>query len=216
MSKQEGTRVRKDVARNRAALLAAADRLLATRGVDLTFHDVAEEAGLGVGTVYRHFEDRSELLDALIDTRIETLRTIVAAAAQHDDPVEGLREAVLGVCERQFEDRVTAQLLFMDSERHRKLAGERVLPLIVDLVDRVRATGSARADLAATDIPMILFVVSSLARATADVRGDLWRRYANLLLDGLISGDGDRGAPIPVPPTALEFGRLSHQIHYAP
>lgn len=188
----DGPRVRKDVARNRALLLSTADKLIAERGLEMTFHDLAAAAGVGVGTVYRHFTDKDALLGALIERRFDHAAEILLAAEQTPDPVRAFREAVLGICELQQHDRAVWQAMLSDVERHRALAESRLLPQVGRLVERALATGRVRADLAATDMPVMFWLSGALNQFSADVRPDLWRRYVELLLDGLMTDPADR------------------------
>src|SRR5919202_1014810 len=64
---------RKDAARNRQRILAAATELFAERGLSVTLHDIAARAGVGVGTIYRHFPTKEPLIDAVFERELEGL-----------------------------------------------------------------------------------------------------------------------------------------------
>ncbi|WP_030256111.1 TetR/AcrR family transcriptional regulator [Streptomyces violens] len=89
---QQGRRPRADVQRNRAALLAAAQRHFLRDGVGASLEAVAKEAGVGPGTLYRHFPTREALLAAVLQTRSEELVARRADIAQLDDASERLRQ----------------------------------------------------------------------------------------------------------------------------
>jgi AcrR family transcriptional regulator len=197
-------RVRKDVLRNRAHLLEAADKLIAERGLGITFHELASAAGVGVGTVYRHFADKDALLAALIDDRFDTAQEILLAAEQLDDPVDALREAILGVCELQQNDRGIWQAMLSNAEAHRGLAREKLVPVSARIVQRALATGRIRSDLSVTDLPMIFWLSGALSKYTADVRPDLWRRYVSALLAGFMIDDRVHDRPDAPPLTDQE------------
>jgi AcrR family transcriptional regulator len=199
-------RVRKDVARNRALLLDTADRLIAVRGLDVTFHELAEAAGVGVGTVYRHFADRNALLGALVEQRFEAARDILLVAEQIADPVEALRTAVLRTCEHQCSDRAMWQAMLSVAEGHRDLAKERLLPILTRIVERARSTGRLRADFTLTDLPMIFMLTGGLSRHTARTQPGVWRRYVEAILDGFMLRESDRtGSAVPAAPTDNEL-----------
>jgi AcrR family transcriptional regulator len=199
-------RVRKDVARNRALLLEAADKLIAVRGLAIGFHELATVAGVGVGTVYRHFPDKEALLGALIEQRFDAAREILLAAEQIDDPVEALRVAILTTCEHQFSDRAMWQAMVSVVEGHRDLARERLLPTLTRLVERARDSGRLRADFAVTDLPMIFFITGGLSQPIEHARPDLWRRYVQAILDGFIVDPADRtGSAVPAAATEDEL-----------
>jgi AcrR family transcriptional regulator len=89
-SGQQARRPRADVQRNRAALLEAAQRHFLTYGVGTSLEAVAKEAGVGPGTLYRHFPNREALLAAVLQTRSEELVARQADIARLDDAAEAL------------------------------------------------------------------------------------------------------------------------------
>lgn len=89
---QQGRRPRADVQRNRAALLEAAQRHFLRSGVGASLEAVAKEAGVGPGTLYRHFPTREALLAAVLQTRSEELVARRADIAQLGDASEALRQ----------------------------------------------------------------------------------------------------------------------------
>ena len=78
--------LRRDAERNRQRILAAAAEVFAERGLAATLDDVAREAGVGVGTVYRRFPDKEELIDALFEQRIDEMVARAEASVADDDP----------------------------------------------------------------------------------------------------------------------------------
>ena len=79
--------LRRDAERNRQRILEAARVVFAERGLSGSHDDIAREAGVGVGTVYRRFPDKEQLIDALFEERIEEIADVARAAADHPDPV---------------------------------------------------------------------------------------------------------------------------------
>src|SRR3954470_13070544 len=77
---------RADAERNRSRILAAASELFAQRGLDASMPELAERAGVGVGTVYRAFPDKDHLLGAVMAERFRWLTGEIEAAALADDP----------------------------------------------------------------------------------------------------------------------------------
>lgn len=176
--------LRADAARNRERILAAAAEVFATRGLEATLDDIAAHAGLGVATVYRRFPNRDALVEALFEERLAEVAA--GAALVLDEPhswvaLRRLLETVGGV--------VTAdQGLFevlVCRPGGRAAVRERMLPIVSAVIGRAQADGHLRADLAPTDFPMMLRMLAGIADATREVRPDLWRRYLELLLDGL-------------------------------
>src|SRR3954447_25020546 len=89
MTEASSRALRKDAALNHERLLAAARELLAERGLNVTLNDIAHHAGVGVGTAYRRFANKGEVLDALFDERLEEVMASAAAALEHADAWEG-------------------------------------------------------------------------------------------------------------------------------
>ena len=201
-------RVRKDVARNRALLLEVANTLLATRGLDMTLHELADAAGLGVGTVYRHFADKDVLLDALVEPRFIATRDLMLAAEQVEDPIAALRQAIVDVCGFLTTDRATLQAMLSDAERHQQLAERELLPIATRIVERAHASGRLRTDFSPTDLSMIFLCSGGVAAGAAAVRPELWRRYVDVLLDGFMTDDADRVGPVVGPPSHSDLPRI--------
>jgi AcrR family transcriptional regulator len=82
--------LRRDAERNRQKILSAAAEVIAERGLDATLDDVARQAGVGVGTVYRRFPGKEALAEALFDERLGTLAAIAEHALADPDPWAGL------------------------------------------------------------------------------------------------------------------------------
>src|ERR1700709_2058318 len=96
--------LRKDAARNRERILAAAGEVFAERGLEVTLDDIAHHAGVGVGTVYRRFRDKEELIDALFDERMDAVLTVAEQALAVDDPWLGLEGFFVSILELQAVD----------------------------------------------------------------------------------------------------------------
>ena len=96
MSRDEGKTLRADAARNRARLLETATACFAERGVETSLDDIAKAAGVGIGTLYRHFPTREDLVLAVYGAQIDALDERSRELATSDDPGEALREWMRG------------------------------------------------------------------------------------------------------------------------
>jgi AcrR family transcriptional regulator len=201
--------MRRDVLRNRAKLLAAADDYLAEFGPPIAFNDLARYAGVGVGSVYRHFESPERLLDELTDRRVDAVVEILERAAEAEDPVGGLREAVLGVCELQATDRSIAQTLACPRF---EAVRARLMPSTRRIVERAQNSGRMRPEFSGTDFGVLLWLGDALHAHAGHVDARLWRRYVEALLDGLLAEDEPRRA-LSVP--ALDFERMDVVVRSA-
>jgi AcrR family transcriptional regulator len=99
------TRLRKDAELNRQRIVVAAREVFRDRGLSATLNDVARHAGVGVGTVYRRFADKEQLVDALFDDMIATVETATREALLEPDAWVGLTQALEKVCEQHALDR---------------------------------------------------------------------------------------------------------------
>jgi AcrR family transcriptional regulator len=192
----EGAPRRKDAERNRRRLLAAAREVFRDRGVAATLNDVAHHAGLGVGTVYRHFANKEELIDALFDDMVETVDQYVREAAAEQDAWLGLTRALQQVCEVQAFDRGLREVMLgtgRGPERQQQMR-ERVGPTVDVLVARAQEQGALRADVVPPDFAIVQLMVG----AVSDHLGQpgLWRRYLTIVIDGLRARPGE---PSPLP-----------------
>jgi AcrR family transcriptional regulator len=199
--------LRRDAARNRERILAAAGEVFATRGLEVTLDDIAHHAGVGVGTVYRRFRDKEELIDALFDDRMDAILTTAEEALAADDAWTGLEQFLVGVFELQANDRGLRELAFAGRHGRERVARaqSRLGPLIADVVTRAQSTGELRDDIEADDIAMITKMLAQVIDIAGDVSADLWRRYLTIVLDGLRTR---RDAPTPLAVPPLEHGQL--------
>src|SRR4051794_10579438 len=97
--------LRKDAERNRERLLTAASAVFAQRGLDVTMHDIAAHAGVGVGTAYRRFANKQEVIDALFEQRLEKVATLADEALEDPDAWRGLCTYLERLLRLQSEDR---------------------------------------------------------------------------------------------------------------
>jgi AcrR family transcriptional regulator len=180
-------RLRKDAELNRLRILAAAREVFRDRGVAATLNDVAHHAGLGVGTVYRRFSDKEELVDALFADMVNTVEAYTREALEHEDAWTGLVTALERVCEIQALDRGLREVMLGTGRGPQRQVQiqQRVAPVVDRLVAGAQEQGMLRPDVVPIDIPMIQLMVAAVTDHTG--HPDLWRRYLRLLLDGLRS-----------------------------
>ena len=176
--------LRADAARNRERILAAAAEVFATRGLEATLDDIAAHAGLGVATVYRRFPNRDALVEALFEERLAEVAAGAALVLDEPDSWVALRRLLETVGGVVTADQGLFEVLVC-RPGGRAAVRERMLPIVSAVIGRAQAEGHVRADLAPTDFPMMLRMLAGIADATREVRPDLWRRYLELLLDGL-------------------------------
>lgn len=199
--------LRADAVRNRALIVDAARHLFAERGLDVTLHDVAEAAGVGVGTVYRRFPDKDALLGGLVLAKYDTLVELAERAAAQATGREALREYLLGAMELRSSDRSlsTAVLRAAPPTEEAVSRRARLSELVAGIVARARAEGAVREGFQPDDVPAVTSMIGSIADRTRDEAPGAWRRYGLLLADAVCPPAGDlpplTGEPV-VPPAA--------------
>lgn len=190
--------LRRDAARNRELILRTAVEVFAEQGIDAGYDEIARRAGVGVGTVYRRFPERAELVRALFDSRIGEIVALAEEALTYDDAFEGLAWFLEQALAQQVADRglkeVLAQTITADD--HEAVGRDRLGPVIETLVAGAKDSGRLRPDIAATDLGAQLMVMSVMT--TPDVP-DLWRRYLALFLDAIRARPGQAPLPLEAP-----------------
>jgi AcrR family transcriptional regulator len=177
---------RADKARNRARILAAASEAFAERGVETQMDDVAARAGLGVGTLYRHFATKEALMAALIERKFAQILEVARRGIDREDgePFEVFADVLREGAEVAAADAAAQNVLMHVGyiTWSDVVATQLELRAAMQvLMDRAQQAGTMRSDFAADDISMIMCGVS----ATMSVGEWDWHRYLDLVLDGL-------------------------------
>jgi AcrR family transcriptional regulator len=177
---------RADARRNRAAVLAAAKELFADQGLDAQMPEVARTAKVGVGTVYRHFPTKDDLITALAAEWFEGLAAKVQEGLEVHDAWEGVSEFIRFSAQIQADDRGLCEVMGSRPEMMDAAAREAGLPELCDrLVKRAQRSGQLRRDLAWEDIPMIACGLGGIAQAAVGPGAGRWPRLVEIILDGL-------------------------------
>ena len=194
--------LRRDAERNRQRILDAARELFAEQGLGVTLNDIAHHAGVGVGTVYRRFPDKSQLIEELFEQRLEDLVALASAALDEPDAWHGLKTFLRRALELQANDRGVKDLITASTDGLDRVAmiRARLLPIGLELVSRAREAGQIRTDVAAQDLPVVQLMLSTLIDASRDVSPDLWRRYLGIITRGLSAGRSRDVLPQARPP----------------
>jgi AcrR family transcriptional regulator len=197
--------LRKDAARNRDRLIAAGRDLFAHGGLDVTLNDVARHAGVGVGTAYRRFANKEELIDAIWGQQVDEMEAILREALATPDPWEGLVLYLERSLDAQARDRGLAEILAGRGwPSHYDRQRDRLAPLVDQIADRAREAGALREDVVGTDLIFLQIGISAVSTtvnpgALPEGLRDaarLHRRYLAIVLDGLRSSAGNSTLPI--------------------
>lgn len=181
--------LRADAARNLHALLEAAKAAFAESGVDVPMREIAARAGVGVGTLYRHFPQRSDLIQAVFRREVDSCADAGPALAAEHEPLEALTRWLLRFTDFVATKRGLGAALHSGDPAYDALPAYftgRLGPTLADLLEAAAAAGEVRSDV---DPEELLIAVSRLCLVTPDEAGaEQGRRMVRLLLDGLRFG----------------------------
>ena len=190
--------VRADAQRNIDALLAAATAVFAASGVDAPIREIAARAGVGVGTLYRHFPQRSDLIVAIFRREMDACADAAQALSSEHEPGEALARWMQRFVDLVSTKRGLAAALHSGDPAYETLPvyfEQRLKPALRALLDKAVATGEVRADVAADDL---LGAVLSLCMSAKGTEGlARARRMVALLADGLRYSVPPADAPRP-------------------
>lgn len=181
-------RVRADARRNVDALLQTALTVFAASGVDAPVREIATKAGVGIGTVYRHFPQRSDLIAAVFRREIDACAEAAASLAAEFEPFDALARWMQRYVDFIAAKRGLAAALHSGDPAYDALPAYfegRLRPALQRLLDAAIAAGQVRAGAAPYDL---LRAVASLCAPSHDVGPEHARRMVGLLLDGLRYG----------------------------
>lgn len=180
--------IRADAQRNLDALLKAALAVFATSGVDAPVREIAEQAGVGVGTVYRHFPERSDLIAAVMRREIDACADAAPILSAEREPFEALANWMQRYAAFIAAKRGLAKALHSGDPAFDNLPGyfdQRLRPALRTLLGAAVATGEVRADVDADDL---LGAVASLCVSAHNAGPGRAERMVALLVDGLRYG----------------------------
>ncbi len=203
--------LRRDAQRNRARIVSSARTLFARDGVEVSVDDITREAGVGMGTLYRHFPTKEELIDAVLEDAFEELVELAEEAAAAEDAWAGFAGFLEQALAQHAANRGLKDVL-ATSERGAQRAEamrKRIRPLLQRAIERAQDQGALRPDFTAEDLPLVFWTGGRLIETTATVAPDHWRRYLGLLLDGLRA---EAASPLPAPPlTRAQLARAARR-----
>jgi AcrR family transcriptional regulator len=178
--------LRADARRNRERVIAAARAVFSEHGREAQMDDVARAAGVGVGTLYRHFPTKQALLGALIVDAFDRIAVVARQALADPDPWEGLTRVLWWAAENLAGDRAFNEAIASDLEVPAgAIAAQASLTESVSrLMRRAQAAGSLRPDAEIDDIPMLMCGVG-MGTIKAHRVPHAWRRHLTIVIDGL-------------------------------
>ena len=173
--------------------------------------EITQHAGLGMGTLYRHFPTKEELVDAVLEDTFAELVAAAGEAAATEDPWSGFagfleRVFALHAANRGLKDVLAAR--GQGSGRAEAMRAQ-IKPLLRTTIERAQRQGTLRSDFTAEDLPVLFWSGERVIHATAPVAPEYWRRYLALVLDGLRA---EAATPLPGRPlTQAQLRRASQR-----
>jgi AcrR family transcriptional regulator len=169
-------------------VLAAAGAAFGETGFDAQVEDIARRAGVGVGTVYRHFPTKDALVDALADAHFGHLaERLEDAVARDGDPWEIFVDTIWQAAAPAVADVASCEII----SGHPRLIDvatlnrKRLEDASETLIERAKASGAMRADASVVDVRTIMCGFGHIAAAQRDGAPLSWERYLTIALDGL-------------------------------
>jgi AcrR family transcriptional regulator len=184
-SQQVRRKPRADATQNRERILEAAKQAFARSGANASLDDIAKQAGVGAGTLYRHFPTRDALLEAVYRTEVERLAAAERKFAQTMPPVEALRAWMLLFVDYIATKQIIApalNTLVGGPSKVYEASRAQFTGAIDALVERAIQSGDMRKDLDPLDLLRALIGVSNVASSPD------WQQSAKRLVDILIAG----------------------------
>jgi AcrR family transcriptional regulator len=175
--------LRADAARNRARVLEAALEAFATEGLSVPIDEIARRAGVGAGTVYRHFPAKEDLVEAVIADQMQRIIDGGHALLEADKPGEALFTFLRAAVEWSATNRGLVDAL-ADSGNEVKEAEEQFKDLLGELLRAAQDAGTARKDVGMADVKALMVGL----QAMQSYNDDAAERLTEVVLDGLRAG----------------------------
>jgi AcrR family transcriptional regulator len=191
----DGRPLRKNAQRNRDALVAAAREVLGRRGLQAPLDEIAQTAGVGNATLYRHFPTREDLLHAVFVDQLDRWTAIMDAALAMDDPWAALRTYLTEVYQLQAGNRAVAEMVA--AADFGRQDWETFEDQLTRLLTRARRSGRLRPDVTITDIVIMLAANAGVVSQFGEQAAAASARLAALLIDGLQEHAATYAPPAP-------------------
>jgi len=186
--------LRADARRNRERVIAAAGVVFAEQGRDAQMDDVAKRAGVGVGTVYRHFPTKEALVAALAVSLFEKVLQAGRDALEQEDPWEALTSALWMGGETLSSDRAFTEIVGQTEMPFSTELQTEMYEVYSQLIERAIASGDLRPDIVMDDIPMFMCGIG-MATVKPHCCPNAWRRHLSVVIDGLKAANAS--GPLP-------------------
>jgi AcrR family transcriptional regulator len=193
---------RADAVRNREKVLVAAEEVFAEHGLKAPIEEIAKRAGVGVGTVCRHFPTKQLLLEAVLADMYASILDRARVAAVNPDAAAAFEEFFVGLGDfhkrhRAFAEQAANELDLAVVPEREELRG-----LVSELVKRAQDAGALRTDIGPADVSLLFSGIAHAASVAGDLQPMLRERYVSIILDGLRPNDD--ASPLPGRPLGYQ------------
>lgn len=185
--RRPGRAERSDSVRNREKLVAAAQEVFADEGLNAPLDRIATRAGVGPGTLYRHFPSRIRLLEAVLEEPLQEQLRLARSALDNPDRWTGLADYIMTSCAIEAESNGYRNLMttrYHGSERLLELRAA-IHRTVARLVLRARNEGVVRPDFRMEDLIFVSLSSSKVAEMTRTIAPGAWRRNVELFLEAI-------------------------------
>jgi AcrR family transcriptional regulator len=178
---------RSDAAQNRARILDTAAEVFAERGAGVDVREIARAAGVGMGTLYRHFPTKDQLVEAVLYDVREHWLSRTRRLLDNEDAGQALRLFMEGTLIEFAKHRGLLESFTSDfgALMAEDITSPPVHALIDELIANAKAAGELRQDLTAEDIGLLLIAIGRTIELTEKTSPGTWRRPLAVVLDGL-------------------------------
>jgi AcrR family transcriptional regulator len=176
--------MRADARRNYDRLLDTARAAFLERGTDVPLEDIAREAKVGIGTLYRHFPARRDLMEAVFLDKVDTLRELSGTLKESADPGAALETWLRALIEfsNDFRGLSRSLLLTEDGKLTKKSCHSILVDVAEDLIERARQAGAIRSDVSSS---IVLKLANGIAVATEHLDAADSERVIKVMMDGM-------------------------------
>lgn len=194
---------RRDALERHDRLIGAAQREFAARGVNASLEGIARDADVAIGTLYRHFPTRQDLLLAAFQPRLHEFSQGAMKVLDMEDPWEAFVSYLENLCRVQAGDRGFNDFLSrrFPGNTETECIHDQMCDQIESVLARAQESGQVRPDIAVADIVNLIWSNGRMMDATSTTAPNEWRRHLYLMLDAYRAG---RAHPLPEPPMTQE------------
>ena len=192
--------LRADAVRNREVLIAAAIEAFREIGPEASLEEIARRAKVGIGTLYRRFPTRAELIEAVHVDQMREVADIFEQALTDagDDPIGALADAMMGLFEIQAADPAFSDVIarIMSGTSLLQHERERAIDAAKQLVDLAKKKGAVGKGFEVVDLHLAVLAIDGIIRRTKHEAPEAWRRAATGVLN-VLAGSRFPAAPAP-------------------